>query len=90
MRFADPPGAHEGAREADTTTSSQPDNPHICLDGASQNQHADRVPGPSDTPSDDSRSASSEGIIEVERETTTMIGRGVGGGEKLIMKEEML
>ncbi|KAI5890161.1 uncharacterized protein SCHCODRAFT_02631036 [Schizophyllum commune H4-8] len=74
MHFADPPAAHEAAREADTTTSSQPEdsNIRIALDGGFQNSRAHRLPGPAGTRSDESRFASSEGIIEVERETTTM------------------
>ncbi|KAI5890157.1 uncharacterized protein SCHCODRAFT_02631019 [Schizophyllum commune H4-8] len=77
MRFADPPAAHEGAREADTMTSSQPEDSNVALYGGSEPEeemHVDRVPGPSGTGtrSDESRFASSEGIIEVQRETTTM------------------
>uniref|UniRef100_D8QA33 Uncharacterized protein n=1 Tax=Schizophyllum commune (strain H4-8 / FGSC 9210) TaxID=578458 RepID=D8QA33_SCHCM len=81
MRFADPPAAHEGAREADTTTSFQPEDANVALDGVSQGSHADGVPGPSGTRSDDSRFASSEGIIEVERETTA-IPLNVDGRER--------
>ena len=92
MRFDGPPAAHEVARNSDTTVDFHLDNSTGALNDGLQDLdlRADNLAGPSGTRSGESRVASSEGIIEVERETTTMIGRGVGGGEKLIMKEEML
>ncbi|KAL1661353.1 hypothetical protein GGF50DRAFT_61280 [Schizophyllum commune] len=72
MRFAVSPPAHEGAREANTTVDFhlEDENSVGALNHGLQDSHADNLPGPSGIHGGESRLASSEGIIEVERETT--------------------
>ncbi|KAI5822767.1 hypothetical protein K523DRAFT_287655 [Schizophyllum commune Tattone D] len=74
MRFGDPPAAHEGARDADTTVDFHLEDPAGALNDGPQDlcSPTDNLAGPSGTRSGESRFASSEGIIEVERETTAM------------------
>ena len=74
MRFAGSPAAHGGARDADTTIDLHLEDSAGALDGGPQDldSHVDNLAGPSGTRSGESRVASSEGIIEVGRETTTM------------------
>ncbi|KAL1691849.1 hypothetical protein GGG16DRAFT_52718 [Schizophyllum commune] len=74
MRFGDPPAAHEGAREANTTVDFHlEDEASVgALNEGSQDSHADNIPGPSGIHGGETPFASSEGIIEVGRETTTM------------------
>ena len=78
MRFDGPPAAHGGAREANTTIDfhlqDEDEIPVGALNDGLQDLdlRADNLAGPSGTRSGESRVASSEGIIEVERETTAM------------------
>ncbi|KAL1756689.1 hypothetical protein FB107DRAFT_210781 [Schizophyllum commune] len=76
MRFGDPPAAHGGARDADTTVDFhlEDENSAGALNDGLQDldSHADNLAGPSGTRSGESRVASSEGIIEVGRETPAM------------------
>ncbi|KAI5822769.1 hypothetical protein K523DRAFT_152312 [Schizophyllum commune Tattone D] len=74
MRFGSPPAAHEGAREANTTIDFhlEDEAPVGALNEGSHDSHADNIPGPSSIHGGQSRFASSEGIVEVERETTVM------------------
>ena len=76
MRFAGSPAAHRGACEADTTIDFhlEDENSVGALNDGLQDldSRADNLAGPSGTRSGESRVASSEGIIEVGRETTAL------------------
>ncbi|KAL1719772.1 hypothetical protein EV715DRAFT_198445 [Schizophyllum commune] len=76
MRFGDPPLAHEGAREVNTTIDfhlqDEDENSVSALNDGIQDSHVNNLAGPSGTRSGESRFASSEGVIEVGRATTTM------------------
>ena len=76
MRFDGPPAAHGGVREVDTTIDfhlqDEDENSVGALNDGLQDSHADNIPGPSGIHGGQSRFASSEGIVEVERETTAM------------------
>ncbi|KAI5822227.1 hypothetical protein K523DRAFT_410084, partial [Schizophyllum commune Tattone D] len=74
MHFAGSPAEHEGEREADTTVDFHLEDPAGALNDGPQDlcSHAHNLAGPAGTRSGESRVASSEGIIEVERETTAM------------------
>ena len=73
MRFDGPPAAHGGVREVDTTIDfhlqDEDEIPVGALNDGLQNSHADNILGSSSIHDGGSRFASSEGIIEVERET---------------------
>ncbi|KAL1710227.1 hypothetical protein EV121DRAFT_275778 [Schizophyllum commune] len=75
MRFAGSPVAHEGAREADTTIDfhlqDEDENSVSALNDGPQDldSRVDNLAGASGIHDGQSRVASSEGIIEVERET---------------------
>ncbi|KAI4518526.1 hypothetical protein K525DRAFT_288316 [Schizophyllum commune Loenen D] len=74
MRFAGSPAAHEGARETNMTVDFhlQDENSVGALNNGPQDSHADNIPGPSGVHGGEYRFSSSEGIVEVERETTAM------------------
>ncbi|KAL1729555.1 hypothetical protein EV714DRAFT_212794 [Schizophyllum commune] len=74
MRFGDPPAAPQGARAANTTSDFHLNDSVGALYSVSQDSRMDNHPlaGSTGTRHSESIPASSEGIIEVDRESTAM------------------
>ncbi|KAL1678293.1 hypothetical protein EV122DRAFT_212329 [Schizophyllum commune] len=70
MRFGSPPGAHEDSCDVDMSLDFQLDDSVGALDSVAQDSRTAELAGPSGTHRGESILASSEGIIEVDRQST--------------------